>query len=563
VSAGVERASLAAPRYSLSLWSRLYGFGSVYAKTVRDSRLAFLIVAGLMGGIMLAVGYAIASVYATQESRDAIARVATDVSAVAQGFSGKPVNVGTMGGYVQWKYGPVFLWIAALWSIMALSSTLAAEARDGSLEFVATSPVGKRRIAFEKVAAHLTAMTGVLVILAVAAWLAGAAFGTLPGDEVPWQAAVGFALWVGLLALAFGGVAFALAPFLGRGAAAGIAGSVLFAGRALNGYQATVPAFRGIADLTPLSWTADHLPLAGRYDWGSLLPVAIVAVVLLAVGIEAFARRDLGAATAIRTPGPPAVLLGLRGPVGRAFSERLPVALAWGLGLGLFGLVMASISRWMADEVTKSPDLDQVFRDVLPGVDMTTAGGFLQFAFVQLGFIVVGFAAATLVAGWASDETSGRLELLLATPLGRGSWAVLSGLGVYAAIATLTVILALAVGAGAASAGSDALTPMGGSVTLGLYAAAVTGVGIAIGGVFRTSIAAETVALLVGATFLIDLLAPALNLPAWVHHLALTAHLGRPMVGEWDGAGIAACVLLAVGGLLIGGWGMQRRDVAR
>jgi ABC-2 type transport system permease protein len=224
---------------------------------------------------------------------------------------------------------------------------------------------------------------------------------------------------------------------------------------------------------------------------------------------------------------------------------------------------MASISRWMADEVTKSPELDQIFRDVVPGVDMTTAGGFLQFAFVQVGCIVVGFAAATLVAGWASDETSGRLEMLLATPLGHGSWAILSGLGVYAAIAALTVILALAVGIGAASAGSNALTPMGGSATLGLYAAAVAGVGFAIGGVFRTSIAAETVALLVFATFLIDLLAPALNLPEWVHQLALTAHLGRPMVGEWDGAGIAACVLLAVGGLLTGGWGMRRRDVAR
>ncbi len=72
-----------------------------------------------------------------------------------------------------------------------------------------------------------------------------------------------------------------------------------------------------------------------------------------------------------------------------------------------------------------------VLAAVFPNIDLTTAGGFLQLVFVELGFIVVGFAAATLVAGWASDETSGRLELILASPLARARWAVRSGVGVY------------------------------------------------------------------------------------------------------------------------------------
>ena len=74
-----------------------------------------------------------------------------------------------------------------------------------------------------------------------------------------------------------------------------------------------------------VAWTADHLPLAGQYDWVSLVPVAIVAVVLLAVGVEAFARRDLGVTSTVRFPAMPAVLLGQNGPVGRSFGERLPV----------------------------------------------------------------------------------------------------------------------------------------------------------------------------------------------------------------------------------------------
>ena len=65
------------------------------------------------------------------------------------------------------------------------------------------------------------------------------------------------------------------------------------------------------------------------------------------------------------------------------------------------------------------------------------------------------------------------------------------------------------------------------------------------------------------ATFLIDLLAPALKLPDWVHQLALTAHLGQPMVGLWDAGGIVACLVIAVGGLLLGAWGVSRRDIGR
>jgi putative exporter of polyketide antibiotics len=125
----------------------------------------------------------------------------------------------------------------------------------------------------------------------------------------------------------------------------------------------------------------------------------------------------------------------------------------------------------------------------------------------------------------------------------------------------MTVIMALAVGVGAALAGSDALTPMAGTFALGLFAAALAGVGFAIGGLVRTSVAAETVAVVVIATYLIDLLVPALDLPDRVHQLALTAHLGQPMVGVWDATGVVACLVLAVGGLALGALGFARRDV--
>jgi len=553
-------APLAAP-YHISMRSRIYGLGSIYAKTMRDSRLAFIVAAGLMGGMMLAVSAAITKAYPTAESRVELSSLATSVSGVASGIAGKAVNVGTMGGYVQWKYGPIFLMIAAVWSILALSGTLASEARGGSLDFVATSPFGKGRIAIEKLSAHLTALTLTVAILGFAGWLAGAAFAALPGDGIPVQAAVGYALYVGLTALFFGGLAFALAQYFGRPVGAGVAVTALIAGWLLQGYAATVPVFTPFALLTPWSWTADHLPLAGQYNWPSLIPTAIAAAAFLVIGVEGFVRRDLGAQQAVRTVRLPRFLRGLHGPIGRSFAERLPLALAWSLGLGIFTVAMASISKALADDVAKSPDLLKTFSQIFPTFQVTTAGGFLQLM-IQLEYILIGFAAVTLISGWASDEASGRLEMLLSTPLARPRWAIRSALGVYAAIVAMTVIVAVSVWLGASAGGSDAFTPMVGTIALGLYAAALAGIGFAVGG-FRTSIAAEVVSLVVVATYLIDLLSPALSLPDWVHQLALTAHLGQPMVGVWDPAGVVACLVLAVGGLAVAGFGIRRRDVAR
>ena len=398
---------------------------------------------------MLAGGAAIPNVFSSPGSprRDRAAR--QELGGAASGLAGNPVNIGTLGGYIQWKYGPIFAWLGPSGRSWRCPSTLASEARRGSLEFVAAAPFGKRRIALEKLAAHLTVLAAAIVIFALATVVVGATFGSLPEDSISAQSAIAFAAWIGVMAIAFGGLAFALAPFLGRGLSAGIAGTLLIGGYVLSNYSASVPAFDGIAYVTPWKWTADHLPLAGQYDWASLVPVAIVAVVLLAVGVEAFARRDLGATSSFGLPAMPAVLLGQDGPVGRSFGERLPVALGWGIGLGIFGLLIGSASRSLADSLLESPDIMNVLTSVFPNVDLTTAGGFLQLVFVELGFIVVGFAAATLVAGWASDETSGRLELILASPLARARWAVRSGIGVYVAIVAMTAIIALGIGLGA------------------------------------------------------------------------------------------------------------------
>src|SRR3990170_5525252 len=549
---------LAAPLLHIPLLSRFYGFGSIYGKTVRDSRLAFIIAAGVLVGMMLAAGAAMQDVFPTAQSRAEVDKLIDSIPASMSGLFGNPVKVGTLPGVVNWKYGPFFALGAGLWSILALSSTLAGEARRGSLDFVAAAPFGKRRIALEKLTAHLTMMGLSMAILAVAAWGAAEVFGDAAlGDAIPPEAAIGFALWVGLLALFHGGLAFALAPLLGRAGAAGVAGAALLVGWVSNGYA----ALDVIATFSPFHWTAGQAAIVGVYDWPSLVLTAVVAAVLLALGVELFARRDLGVTLGLSAPGLPAALLGVGGPVGRAFGDQIPRALAWGIGLGLFGLMLASLVGALTSQIASQPQFMDLFRSLFPGYDITTAGGFLQL-YAQMLFIVAGYAGATFVAKWASDEGDGRLEMLLATPLARARWVIAGGLSAFGAVVITTVLLAIGIGVGAASSGVEAGGAMAGSVALGIYALAVVGVGVAVGGLWRTSLAAEIAAALVTATFLIDLLAPPLRLPDWFHRLALTANLGQPMVGDWDLVGIAAFLVIAWGGVLLGAWGMSRRDVS-
>jgi ABC-2 type transport system permease protein len=542
---------------------RLFGFGSVYAKTLRDSRLGAAGVAGFVGLTLLAGGSAMATSYGTPLSRAQMADYAAQIPEAMRVMYGNPVNVATLGGFLSWHYSGMFALIAGLWSILALSSTLAGDLRRGSLEFVLAAPLGRRRIALEKVAAHVMAVAAAMAVVAVAAWLTGAMWATMPGDAMPPDAAAAFALKIGLMALVAGASAFALAPFLGNRSAAGLAGAVMLGAYVLHGYEASIPAFGSIAGLTPSSWVQNHLPLAGAYDWPSQVALAVAIVVLLAIGVEGFIRRDIVAATGLPGPNVPGPLLGLRGPIGRSFGELLPTGLAWGLGLGVFGLVMAASSRSFAEEIGRAPDVIRIVDQFFPGTDITTPGGFLELAFVKFGFVLVGFAAATFVADWASDETSGRLEMLLSTPLTRAHSAVSGGLAVYMAIALTVALLAAGIAIGAAAAGGDVVAPAVGVFVLGVYGAALAGAGLAAGANTRPSLAGPVAALLSIGFFLVELLAPALRLPDWVAQLALSSHMGRPMTGSWDPVGLAICLALAVAGLAIGALGMRRRDLGR
>ncbi|MDP9481999.1 MAG: hypothetical protein M3P84_02120 [Chloroflexota bacterium] len=539
----------------------IYGLGSVFAKGLQDSRRAVIGVGLGVGLIIFVTASQIALQFPTEADRQQLAGSMASLPAMIRGLLGDPINIDRLGGFLSWRLVNSLPVIIGLWSVLALSGTLATEAGRGSLDLLATTGIARVRLAGKKALVHVVSLGIVVVVLALAAWLAGLVFGRLPGDEIAPAAALSHFLGVGLVSLVGGAIAFALAPILGRSAAAGIGAIALLAAYIVNSYAPVLPSLASIQDLSWFGWTAGHRPLAGVSDPGSLAGVAVLNLVLLALGVLAFVRRDIGSTVALPSVGVPGAGSGLGGPAARTFAGRLPTGLAWGLGIGAYGLLIATSASGFTEALTQIQGIARLIDQFYPGIDWRSAGGVLQLAFYTYAMLFTGLGVAVLVSGWASDERERRLDVVLAGPISRARWVLASGAGVLGAVAVMTLIAAVMVALGAMIEGDDPSRPFAGALVIGLYGAALTGIGVAAGGLFGPGLASGVTGGLALGFFLLDLLGSALRLPDPILQLSLIKHLGQPIIGTFDGPGMIACAVLALGGVLVGAWGLSRRDL--
>jgi len=544
--------------------ARIVGLGSIYGKTVRDSRRAAILVGGVAALFVIATGVPYATPdFATVQLRQAFIASLTALPPALRGLLGEPINLDTLGGFVSWRVGNFLPVMLGLWPVLALSGTLAGEAAKGSLDLLASTPHPRRSIALEKLTGHMTAVAFAMAILALAIFGLGQAFARLPGDEISLSAAIGQAVLYGVMMLTAGGAAFAAAPFLGRTRGLGVGLIVLFASYLIYGYSTLSPIIEALKPLSFFVWTAGHRPIAGVTAWPSVGALAAVDLVLFAIGIVAFTRRDLGASGNVGWLRPPSLPAGISGPFSRQLADRFGIALAWGVGIGAYGILIVASADAFGKMISSLPQLTAVIEAVYPGLDLTQPSALLQLTFFSFGSFILGLAGASFLAGWAGDEGRRRLEVVLSTPRSRASWAVRSGLGVLAAIAVVTVVIAVLIGVAIGSQGGDVATPVIGVGILGLAASAFASAGLAAGGLFRLSWAAGVTAFLVIATLLIDTLGAALKLPEVILDLSLYKHLGQPIAGIFDPVGIVVAVAMVVGGVAVCTFGLTRRDIGR
>ncbi|MGH2941862.1 MAG: ABC transporter permease, partial [Solirubrobacteraceae bacterium] len=267
----------------------------------------------------------------------------------------------------------------------------------------------------------------------------------------------------------------------------------------------------------------------------------------------------LGAGLIATRPGPAAAGRDLRGAFGLAWRLQRGTLLAWSIGLFFAGLVVGSIAQNAEELVDGSQDLANLLTQVGGG---SVVDAFLANALVMMALIATGY---TISSGLRlrAEETSGRVEPLLATPVGRLRWA--AGHLVMAGAGSAVVLAALGFGAGlayaVASHDAGQVPRLIGAALVQLPAVWVLGaIVVAAFGLVPRAVALGWAAL--GACALLWLVGPLLDAPGWLLDLSPYEHVPAVPAATLAAGPLLALTAGAIALTAAGLAGFRRRDVA-
>ena len=475
-----------------------------------------------------------------------------------------PVHPETLAGYVQWRVFGFFPLIFGFWALMAGSGVIRGDEERGLLELWLANRISRARLTAARSAAFVIAVGGAIVVACVlTAFGANAPASPLPIDGL---LADGAAL-LALTAVCFG-IALLIAQFAdSRRVAAGVGAIVLLGLFLLNSFGRTLDGLARVRGISPFFYydRVNGLSPGGHVDWVSTLDLAMAALVLIVLAAIAFARRDLGSGLVHRRPveRPPVTEASrnplLRVPVLATIYEQRVGLLAWMVSIALLALFMTSLAKSLADLVKSIP----VFRAYVGGQGDLNRAVISAFWFGTLPLLLAVFAI-TQVSRWTTDETDGRLEMVLSQPAAR--WrvaleregALLVATTLIASVGSLVTLWAadaqgISLGVGPIMLATALLLPFG--LTFGSIGAALAG-----------WIPRATVLLLSGyavVAYFLTQLAPLFRWPGWVENLSVFYLYGTPLTTGvyWTGFWILVGVIGI--GMTIGLWSFQRRDVGR
>jgi ABC-2 type transport system permease protein len=483
--------------------------------------------------------------YPTQADLDAVSGVLANPSLVA--LSG-PLFAKSIGALTAWKIGVTEFILVALMSLLTVVRHTRNEEETGRLELVGATVVGRH--------APLTAALVVAGLANVA--IGGLASVGLMATGLAAAGSVAFGFATALVGMLFAAVAATTAQLTQSArAAGGMASAVLGGAYLLRAVGDTGPT--ALTWLSPIGWGLHLRAYAGERWWIAGLFVGFAALFTV-VGYALVARRDVGAGLLPERLGPADAAPSLGSPFGLAWRLHRGLLLGWIIAMALTGAVLGGAASGIGD--LKSPS--QGITDVL-----NRMGGHkgLTDAFLAAIFGIVGLVAAAYTVQatlrMRQEESSGRVEALLATPVGRLRWAA-SHL-VFALLGT-AVLLAVAGATGGLSFGAQ-VHDIGGQFGRVLGAALVqvpaawvlAGFGVALIGL-APRLSALTWAALVLSVLLVELGA-LFGLNQWVVDVTPFAHVPKLPGTEFTVTPVLWLTAIAVALGAAGLAGLRRRNI--
>ena len=423
------------------------------------------------------------------------------------------------------------------------------EEEDGRFELVAAGVVGRR--------APLAAAVGLATATVLATGLLSALSLVGTGVDPTGSFALGAVEVVaGLVMTGITAIAVQLTSTTrGAGGIAVGALGLAFLVRALA--DTTQGGRQGLVWLSFLGWAEKVSPFGANRLW-LLLPAVVATAALLVVADLLLHRRDLGSGLWAARPGPTRASAGLGTPLGLAWRLQRGALLGWTIGYAVVGLAVGNIAR-SVEQIASSPGVEEMLRKMSGG-----QGSLVDVFFgTELRFLAIGVAGYGIATALRlrSEESAGRAEVVLATPVSRWQWVAS-----HAAIAALGSLWLLAVVGTAAGLTAGAVSSTGVAQLLPAALATAPAVLVCLaltvllfGLLPRWSTFAWG---LLAVFVLLGELGVLLGLPDWALGLSPFGHLGSLPGGDANAAGLVALVVAAVVAGTLGFVGFRRRDLA-
>lgn len=489
--------------------------------------------------------------YPTRADRQARAELMSNPATVMLTGPGHGVEDYTYGAMTA---NELLLWAAlavALMSLLLFARHTRAEEESGRAELVRATVVGRH-----------AATTAALIVVGGANLLLGAILALgLAGalDELSMTGSLVFGASTAAVGLVFAGVAAVAAqvPQHARGVT-GIGGAVLGLAIVLRG--AGDAGDGTLSWLSPIGWAQATRAYVDE-RWWPLLPALALTVLLIAVALPLSTRRDVGAGLLPPRPGPSGASAVLARPVGLALRLQRGLLIGWSAGTLLFGMGIGSI----ADQAGEFFAENQLYQDYIAALGQAAVADITDTILSTYMFflaVTVSIYALQAVLQLRSEETAGRAEPVLATPVSRRRWV---GAMLAATLAGSVVVLAVGgLGAGlshAAATGDAGQIPRLVAATL-VHAPAVwllVGLAIAVFGLAPRAIA--LVWAILAALLFVTTLGPFLQLPDWAYDLSPFGHTPQLPAAGFTIGPLLALTAIAAALTAIGLAAFRRRDI--
>lgn len=454
----------------------------------------------------------------------------------------------TYARFIANGYGLYFFIIAALMSILVVTRHTRLDEQAGRSELVLANVVGRHApLTATVIVATITNLIGGIIVAALMVTVGGFA---VAGSLL-------FAASVAAVGLTFTGITtitVQLSEF--PRAAAGMAGGVLGAAFVLRaGGDMAAMGGSALSWTSPLGWGQQTAPYVLDRWWPIGLLVAL-AVATAAIAYVLAGRRDLGASFLSVRPGRAQASSRLGTPLGLAGRLQRASIIGWTAALAITGLAYGAYADALLVAIEDMPD---IFREMF-GAESLLAG-YLAYMATFMAYLASAYTVMA-IQGVRSEETSGRGEPLLSTPMSRAVW-----LGSHLVVAAAGVVIIMLVAGLATGLGAALVT--GNASHLGDLALAhlnqvpavlvVLGVATALFGVLPRALPAAW--FLVGFSFFTGTFGQMLELPSWLAGLSPFDHLAEMPIESFAVTPVLALVAIAGGLTLVGLAGLRHRDI--